>query len=236
MKPGEFQVVENYALTDVVYEMILEGDTSEIKSPGQFVEIQLPGLFLRRPISVCWWGARRLALVYKVVGRGTGDMAEAPAGTVLNLLTGLGNGYDLAPSGGPACFWVAGGSAAAVRPVPGAGGPGQPSVVLGFNTGSEVFYEDRFRELGAAVTVTTADGAMAAPDFVIDAMDRPYSYFYACGPLPMLRAIEQAAQTPGQYSMEERMGCGFGACMGCTIQTQNGPPGVQGRPGICRGR
>lgn len=129
MKPGEFQVVENYALTDVVYEMILEGDTSEIKSPGQFVEIQLPGLFLRRPISVCWWGARRLALVYKVVGRGTGDMAELPAGTVLNLLTGLGNGYDLAPSGGqPAAFGWRRGSAAAVRPVPGAGGPGQAAV------------------------------------------------------------------------------------------------------------
>lgn len=225
MKPGKFQIVENRALTDVVYEMILEGDTSEIKNPGQFVEIQLPGLFLRRPISVCWWEAGRLALVYKVVGRGTSDMAKLPAGTVLDLLTGLGNGYDLAPSGGEPLLL---GGGVGVPPLYGlcralvAQGK-QPSVVLGFNTKGEVFYEDHFRELGAAVTVTTADGSYGRTGFVTDAMDRPYSYFYACGPLPMLRAIEQTAQTAGQYSMEERMGCGFGACMGCTIQTQNGP-------------
>ena len=225
MKPGKFQIVENRALTDVVYEMILEGDTSEIKNPGQFVEIQLPGLFLRRPISVCWWEAGRLALVYKVVGRGTSDMAKLPAGTVLDLLTGLGNGYDLAPSGGEPLLL---GGGVGVPPLYGlcralvAQGK-QPSVVLGFNTKGEVFYEDRFRELGAAVTVTTADGSYGRTGFVTDAMDRPYSYFYACGPLPMLGAFVEVAETPGQYCMEERMGCGFGACMGCTIQTQNGP-------------
>ena len=165
-------------------------------------------------------------------------MAELPAGTVLNLLTGLGNGYDLAPSGGQPMLL---GGGVGVPPLYGlcralvAQGK-QPSVVLGFNTGSEVFYEDRFRELGAAVTVTTADGSYGRAGFVTDAMDRPYSYFYACGPLPMLRAIEQAAQTPGQYSMEERMGCGFGACMGCTIQTQNGPRRVcKDGPVFCRG-
>ena len=225
MKSEMFTIVENRPLTSAVFEMILEGDTSEIRRPGQFVELQLPGLFLRRPISVCTWDAERLTLLYKVVGQGTGEMAGMPAGTRLNLLTGLGNGYDLAPAGESPLLL---GGGVGVPPLYGlcqaliARGK-QPAVVLGFNTQGEVFYEDRFRALGASVTVTTADGSYGRTGFVTDAMDGPYSYFYACGPLPMLRAIERVAQTPGQYSMEERMGCGFGACMGCTIQTRSGP-------------
>jgi len=203
MKSEMFTIVENRPLTSAVFEMTLEGDTSEIRRPGQFVELQLPGLFLRRPISVCTWDAERLTLLYKVVGQGTGEMAGMPAGTRLNLLTGLGNGYDLAPAGESPLLL---GGGVGVPPLYGlcqalvARGK-QPAVVLGFNTQGEVFYEDRFRALGASVTVTTADGSYGRTGFVTDAMDGPYSYFYACGPLPMLQAIERVAQTPGQYSM-----------------------------------
>ena len=168
MKSEMFTIVENRPLTSAVFEMILEGDTSEIRRPGQFVELQLPGLFLRRPISVCTWDAERLTLLYKVVGQGTGEMAGMPAGTRLNLLTGLGNGYDLAPAGESPLLL---GGGVGVPPLYGlcqalvARGK-QPAVVLGFNTQGEVFYEDRFRALGASVTVTTADGSYGRTGFV----------------------------------------------------------------------
>lgn len=225
MKQGTFSIVENKTLTSSVFQMVLEGDASEITNPGQFVEVQLPSRFLRRPISVCDWSETSLTLIYKVVGLGTGDMSAMVPGVKLDILTGLGNGYDLSASGD--------------RPLLLGGGVGvppmyalckallaqgrKPTVVLGFNTASEVFYADAFRTLGVPVTVTTVDGSLGTRGFVTDAMDLDYTYFYTCGPLPMLRAIDTAAKTSGQFSMEERMGCGFGACMGCTIETKNGP-------------
>ena len=220
-----FTVVENHPLTDAVFEMTLQGNTADIQVPGQFVEVQLPGLFLRRPISVCDWEAERLTLVYKVVGRGTEEMARMSPGTRLNLLTGLGNGYDVSRAGEHPLLL---GGGVGVPPLYGlcrtlVRQGKRPEVILGFNTKQEVFYEEAFRRLGADVTVTTVDGSYGRPGFVTDAMDRPYTFFYTCGPLPMLRAVEQAARTSGQYSLEERMGCGFGACMGCTIQTRLGP-------------
>ncbi len=225
MKEVIFTIVENTPLTSTVFKMILEGDTSEITAPGQFVEIAIPGRFLRRPISVCDWSENSLTLIYKVVGGGTADLSAMTPGTALSILTGLGNGYDLSKSG-DAPLLLGGG--VGVPPLYGlcrallAQGK-KPTVILGFNTAAEVFYAEEFRTLGVDVVVTTVDGTHGLKGFVTDAMDIPYTYFYTCGPGPMLRAIDRVAQTSGQFSLEERMGCGFGACMGCTIETKVGP-------------
>lgn len=224
MKQGYFEIVENTALTDSVYKMVLKGDTSAITAPGQFVNILLDGLYLRRPISVCDVQGELLTIIYKAVGKGTKQMARMTCGK-LDLLTGLGNGYDLTLAG--------------ERPVLLGGGVGVPpmyllarrlidqgkkvQVILGFNTAAEVFYEDAFKELGADVTVTTVDGSYGMKGFVTDALkDLDYSYFYTCGPEPMLKAVYKASRTSGQMSFEKRMGCGFGACMGCSCKTITG--------------
>ena len=225
MKQSIFTILSNEALTDSVYKMVLSGDTSAITAPGQFVNILLEGKFLRRPISVCDYDDATLTLVYKVVGKGTAQMAGMTAGMKLDILTGLGNGYDLSLSGD--------------HPVLLGGGVGVPpmynlakkliaegkkvSVILGFNTKSEIFYEEEFKKLGCDVTVTTVDGSYGMKGFVttaLEAMD--YSYFYTCGPEPMLKAVYRASVTSGQMSFEERMGCGFGACMGCSCKTLTG--------------
>ena len=224
MKQGNFAIIENIALTDNVYKMTLQGDVSAIIAPGQFVNMKLDGLFLRRPISVCNVEGDILTIIYKAVGKGTAQMAQMKAGT-LDVLTGLGNGYDLSLSGD--------------HPVLLGGGVGVPpmyllakellaegkkvSVILGFNTKSEVFYEKEFTELGADVTVTTVDGSYGLKGFVTDALNSiEYTYFYTCGPEPMLKAVYKASKTSGQMSFEKRMGCGFGACMGCSCKTITG--------------
>lgn len=224
MKQGLFEIVNNTLLTSGVYQMRLRGDVSAITAPGQFVNICLDGLFLRRPISVCDVEGDILTIIYKVVGKGTEQMAGLTAGK-LDLLTGLGNGYDLAASG--------------ERPLLLGGGVGVPpvyllakklagqgkrvSVILGFNTKSEIFYEDAFRSLGVDVTITTVDGSYGIKGFVTDAMAAmEYTHFYTCGPEPMLKAVWKASKTSGQLSFEERMGCGFGACMGCSCKTLTG--------------
>ncbi len=204
--------------------MTLRGDVSEITSSGQFVNIQLDGFFLRRPISVCDYSDGTLTLIYKVVGGGTEYMSKLENGAELDILTGLGNGYDTSLSG--------------EKPLLLGGGVGVPplynlakklisegkkvSVVLGFNTKDEIFYEKEFAALGAAVTVATADGSYGVKGFVTDAMPEDYTYFYTCGPEPMLKAVYKASKTSGQMSFEERMGCGFGACMGCSCKTLTG--------------
>ena len=225
MKQSIFTIVSNEALTDVVYKMVLEGDTSAITNCGQFVDLRLPEKYLRRPISVCDYDQSTLTLIYKVVGSGTEIMATLPAGTKLDVLTGLGNGYDTSRSGD--------------RPVLVGGGVGvppmfnlckkliaegkHPQVVLGFNVASEIFLADAFRSLGAEVHIATADGSVGTKGFVTDVIKSlEYTYFYSCGPMPMFKAMENVMTTSGQYSFEERMGCGFGACMGCTIQTKSG--------------
>ncbi len=224
MKQSIFTIKENSRLTDTVYRMVLEGDTSAITGPGQFVNIQLEGKFLRRPISVCDMDDTTLTILYKVVGAGTAQMAELPEGDVLDVLTGLGNGYDLTPAGDtplligggvgvPPLYRLAKDLIAAGKTV---------HVVLGFNTKDEVFYEEEFRALGATVTVTTADGSHGVKGFVTYALPKTYSYFYTCGPEPMLRAVYKATTSSGQFSFEERMGCGFGACMGCSCKVITG--------------
>jgi len=224
MNRAVFTIESNASLTEAVFRMTLCGDTSAITAPGQFVNIALAANYLRRPISVCDWEPGRLTIVCKVVGRGTAQMSRMAPGATLDLLLGLGNGYDMAPSGERPLL-IGGG--VGVPPLYGlckrliAAGR-HPAVVLGFNTASEIFYEDEFRDLGADVTVATADGSCGVKGFVTDALPEAYTHFYACGPEPMLRAVCKATLTSGQLSFEQRMGCGFGACMGCTCETLTG--------------
>ena len=225
MKQRIFEILTNEALTSNVYRMTLEGDTSAITAPGQFVNIRLAGKFLRRPISVCDWEDGKLTLVYKVVGHGTAQMAAMAPGESLDILTGLGNGYDLTLTGENPVL-VGGG--VGVPPMYGLAkhlrALGKPvQVILGFNTREEIFYEEEFTALGCTVYVTTVDGSYGIPGFVTDALkELSYSHFCACGPEPMLKALYKASRTSGQMSFEERMGCGFGACMGCSCKTLTG--------------
>jgi len=224
MKQVILTITENIHLTENVMKMRLSGDVSDITAPGQFVNIKLDGLYLRRPISVCDMDENELTIIYKVVGHGTEQMAEMKPGETLDTLTGLGNGYDTTISG--------------ERPLLLGGGVGVPpmfllakkligegkkvSVVLGFNTKDEIFYENEFKAIGADVTVTTADGSYGVKGFVTNAMGDDYTHIYTCGPEPMLKAVYKASKTSGQFSFEERMGCGFGACMGCSCKTITG--------------
>ena len=228
MNKGLFTVTENVSLTGDVYRLRLAGDTSHITAPGQFVNIALPELYLRRPISVSDCGEGELTLIYKIVGKGTEAMAKMGPGQTLELLTGLGNGFDMALAG-DAPLLLGGGIGAAplywlARKLRAAGK--SVWVVLGFNRKADVFYEDAFRALGCGVTVATADGSYGVPGFVTDALPENYSFYYACGPEPMLRAVYDRAAGDGQLSFEARMGCGFGACVGCTRMTVNGPKRV----------
>lgn len=219
------KITDNKKIAEKTYFMSLEGDTSAITKPGQFINIKLDGFFLRRPISVCDCENGKLSIIYKVVGNGTKEMSELPVGAELDILSGLGNGYDTSKSGD--C------------PVLIGGGVGVPpmymlckklvsegkkaTVILGFNSEKEVFGVDEFKATGAEVYVTTADGSVGTKGFVTDVLKNlDYTYFYTCGPMPMFKAIESIAKTSGQYSFEERMGCGFGACMGCTCKTKYG--------------
>ena len=225
MKQSIFQIVSNEALTDSVYKMILAGDTSDITNCGQFVNIQLDGMYLRRPISVCDYDEKTLTIVYKVVGKGTEAMAAMTAGTKLDILTGLGNGYDLTLAGD--------------KPVLLGGGVGVPpmynlakklramgkevKVILGFNVRSEIFYEEEFKALGCDVTVTTVDGSYGVKGFVTNALPEDYTYFYTCGPEPMLKAVYRATNTSGQMSFEERMGCSCKTITGYKRICREGP-------------
>ena len=218
-----FEILSNKKIAQNTWEIVLRGDTRGI-APGQFVNLRLEGFYLRRPLSVCDFNDGTLTLIYKVVGRGTEALAALPAGTALDVLTGLGNGYDTSVSG-PRPLLIGGG--AGVPPLYALAKAliregKTPAVILGFNSAGEVFYEEEFRALGTAPTVTTADGSYGVKGFVTDAMELDYTYFYTCGPEPMLRAVYAKSVTSGQFSLEERMGCGFGACMGCTCKTKTG--------------
>ena len=225
MKQSFFEIIENRPLTDSVMLMKLRGDTSDITAPGQFVNLKLDGLFLRRPISVCDCCGDVLTLIYKVVGKGTEQMRNMKSGEKVDILTGLGNGYNMTKAGDHALLV--------------GGGVGVPpmymlarllreegrkvTVILGFNTKSEIFYEEEFKDLGCGVRVATADGSYGIKGFVTNALGGiDADYFYTCGPEPMLKALYNATSISGQFSFEERMGCGFGACMGCSCKTLYG--------------
>ncbi len=222
MKQTLFEITDNKPLTKSVFQMKLKGDTEGI-TVGQFVNIKLDGLYLRRPISVCNCENGVLTLVIKAVGKGTEQLKAMQSGT-LDVLTGLGNGYDLSKSG-DAPLLIGGGVGVpplymAARLLRESGK--SVKAILGFNTADEVFYEDELRALGVDVSVTTVDGSYGTKGFVTDAMNTEYSYFYTCGPEPMLKAVYRTAKSSGQFSFEERMGCGFGACMGCSCKTVTG--------------
>ena len=226
MKQGFFEIKENRQIAPGVFRLTLNGDTSGISRAGQFVDVHVDGHFLRRPFSLCDWDDESLTVVYRTVGNGTKDLSAAPVGARLDLLTGLGNGFDTARSG--------------PRPLLIAGGSGVPmmlalakqllregktvTAVLGYRTKQDIFLAEEIAALGAQVLITTEDGSAGTKGLVTDVMhDLDYTYFYTCGPEAMFRAIDQTARTSGQFSFEARMGCGYGACMGCTIQTANGP-------------
>ena len=224
MLQDKYKISENSKIAPGVFKMILKGNTGAFTAPGQFLNIKIDGLFLRRPISLCDLNGDELTIIYKVVGKGTEELSGMKAGEELDILTGLGNGYDMTLSGD--------------RPLLIGGGVGVPpmyllakrlreknkevSVILGFNTVSELFFEDEFKKLGCRVFVTTADGSYGVKGFVTDALTSDYTYVYSCGPEPMLKALYRTIKTSGQFSFEERMGCGFGACMGCTCKTITG--------------
>ena len=226
MKQSIFQITENIPLTENVYRMRLIGDLSEIKSPGQFVNIRLSGYFLRRPISVCDFGENTVTIIYKTVGDGTKYLSALKSGDKLDVLTGLGNGFDVG-SGGERPLVIGGG--VGVPPMYGLAKRlisenKKPVCVLGFNKETDVFYKKEFEDLGAEVYIATADGSVGEKGFVTDVIKNlsGYTYYYACGPLPMLKAVYDTAKTSGELSFEERMGCGFGACMGCSCKTKYG--------------
>ena len=225
MYQGIYTIKENIKIAKDVYKMIIEGDTSSLTATGQFVNIKVDGLYLRRPISVCDYDDSTITLIYKVVGAGTQIMSTKVAGETFDILVGLGNGYNTDKSGETPLL-IGGG--VGVPPMYGlckklvAEGK-KPTVILGFNTADEIFYKEEFEALGVKVYVTTVDGSVGVKGFVTDVMkDLTYSYFFTCGPMPMFKAIENTAVTSGQYSFEERMGCGFGACMGCSCKTKYG--------------
>lgn len=222
-KENIYKILSNEKIAKDVYKMVLEGDTQYITAPGQFVNIKISDKYLRRPISVCDCDDSTITVIYKVVGNGTEEMSQMQAGESLDVLTGLGNGYDISKSKKPMLI---------------GGGVGVPpmymlakkliedgqqvTVILGFNTKDEIFFEQEFKDLGADVYVATADGSYGIKGFVTDAFIDDYDYFYTCGPLPMFKAVYDKTTTSGQFSFEERMGCGFGACMGCSCKTKYG--------------
>ena len=225
MKQEIFEIKSQKKIAKDVFKMVLSGNTDDITASGQFVNIKLDGFYLRRPISVCDYDKNELTLIYKTVGEGTDAMSKYENGTELDVLTGLGNGYDTSLSGEKPLLL---GGGVGVPPLYNlckklvAEGK-KPTVILGFNSADDVFYENEFKALGADVYVTTADGSYGIKGFVTDAMaDLDYSFFYTCGPEPMLKAIYNVSTTSGQLSFEERMGCGFGACMGCSCKTKYG--------------
>lgn len=226
MKQSFFTIISNEKLTDSVCKMVLAGDTSAITASGQFVNIKLNGFFLRRPISVCDYDENTLTILYKIVGKGTEAMSKMTPKHKLDILTGLGNGYDTSLSGNKPLLIGGGvGVPPMYRLAKNLVAEGKkPIVILGFNTAAEVFYQEEFEKLGVEVYVATADGSAGTKGFVTDVVKTipDYTYFYTCGPEPMLKALSDVTTTSGQLSFEERMGCGFGACMGCSCQTKYG--------------
>lgn len=222
MKQSILEISENKKIAKDVYLMRLSGDADA--APGQFINIKLDGFFLRRPISICDVCGDETTIIYKTVGSGTEYLSRLNAGEKLDVLSGLGNGFDLSKSGN--------------APLVIGGGVGVPpmyylakclknegkdvTAVLGFNTADEVFGTKEFEALGIKTVLATADGSLGEKGFVTDVLPDSYTYFYTCGPEPMLKAVYDKTNTSGQFSFEERMGCGFGACMGCSCKTKYG--------------
>jgi dihydroorotate dehydrogenase electron transfer subunit len=227
MKKSIFTLGRIRQLTEDTYELTLSGDTSAITAPGQFVNIELPGKFLRRPISVCDWAGKTLTLLVKVVGTGTDQLVNLAPGTALDVLSGLGNGFDMDQAGSHP---VLAGGGIGVAPLYGLARRlldrgVTPTVALGFRSKQDAYYVEEFTALGCPVLIATEDGSLGLKGFVTDAIQTvpECDYVLSCGPLPMLKAVHGLSQLKGgQFSFEARMGCGFGACMGCSVPTKDG--------------
>lgn len=226
MNKSKFKIIENKVIAKDVFRMVLEGDTTEITKPGQFVNIELDDLYLRRPISICDYDEKTITVIYKVVGQGTEKMSQLEKGKELDILTGLGNGFETCHSGEKPLIIGGGvGTPPMYRLCKDLISEGKkPTVILGFNSKEDIFYKEEFEKLGVEVYISTVDGSVGTKGFVTDVMKTisDFTYFYACGPIRMLKAVCDATNVAGEVSLEERMGCGFGACMGCTIQTKKG--------------
>lgn len=226
MNKSKFKIIENKVIAKDVFKMVLEGDTTEITKPGQFVNIELDDLYLRRPISICDYDEKTITVIYKVVGQGTEKMSQLEKGKELDILTGLGNGFETSNAGEKPLIIGGGvGTPPMYRLCKDLISEGKkPTVILGFNSREDIFYKEEFEKLGVEVYISTVDGSVGTKGFVTDVMKTisDFTYFYACGPMVMLKAVCDATSIAGEVSLEERMGCGFGACMGCTIQTKKG--------------
>lgn len=222
MKSEKFKILENKQIAKDVYKLVLEGNTSEITKPGQFVNIAISEFYLRRPISICDFEKNSLTLIYKVVGKGTYALSKKYTNHYLDILIPLGNGFDVEKT--------------TMYPVLIGGGVGVPplvnlakqlikkvdkvQVIIGFNKKEEIFGEDMFKNIGISPIVTTVDGSYGIKGLVSDALkDIKADYIYSCGPEPMLKALS-SFDIDGQFSFEARMACGFGGCMACSCKTK----------------
>ena len=224
-KKDKYKIISNKKIAKDVYEMVLEGNTSYIRRPGQFINIELEGFYLRRPISICEYTENTIKVIYKIVGEGTEELSTLEPGKILDILTGLGNGFDISKSQSPLLIGGGVGTPPMYELCKQLIKEGKyPTVVLGFNSKEDVFYEEEFKNLGAKVYISTADGSYGTKGFVTDIIKdlNNYDYYYTCGPKNMLKAVYDLIQTNGELSFEERMGCGFGACMGCSCKTKSG--------------
>ena len=226
MNKSKYKILENKHIAKDVYKMLLEGDTSAINKPGQFINIEIEEFYLRRPISVCDYNEKTITIIYKIMGQGTENMSKLEVGKELDILTGLGNGFDIKTSGDmPLIIGGGVGTPPMYRLCKELIKEGkEPIVILGFNSKDDIFYKEEFEKLGVKVHISTVDGSIGTKGFVTDIMKeiKDFTYFYACGPMVMLKAVCDATNAQGEVSLEERMGCGFGACMGCTIKTKEG--------------
>ncbi len=226
MNKSKYKILENKQIAKDVYKMLLEGDTSAINRPGQFINIEIEEFYLRRPISVCDYNEKTITIIYKIMGQGTEKMSKLEVGKELDILTGLGNGFDIKTSGDmPLIIGGGVGTPPMYRLCKELIKEGkEPIVILGFNSKDDIFYKEEFEKLGVKVHISTVDGSIGTKGFVTDIMKeiKDFTYFYACGPMVMLKAVCDATNAQGEVSLEERMGCGFGACMGCTIKTKEG--------------
>ena len=226
MNKSKYKILENKQIAKDVYKMLLEGDTSAINKPGQFINIEIEEFYLRRPISVCDYNEKTITIIYKIMGQGTENMSKLEVGKELDILTGLGNGFDIKTSGDmPLIIGGGVGTPPMYRLCKELIKEGkEPIVILGFNSKDDIFYKEEFEKLGEKVHNSTDDGSIGTKGFVTDIMKeiKDFTYFYACGPMVMLKAVCDATNAQGEVSLEERMGCGFGACMGCTIKTKEG--------------
>ena len=228
MRDNRYTVVKNEEIAPGTYYMTIAGDTSQIKDPGQFINIKIDGLYLRRPMSICSYDEESMSIIYKVVGKGTEAMSRMPAGDSFDALSPLGNGFDTEkiPEG---ALLIGGGAGAmpiyTLAMILRDKGK-KPHVIIGFNREEEIFFADEFRDLGVELTIATMDGSVGVKGTVVDAMEKANRpYVCVCGPDPMMKAVAEHS-SGGQFDLGARMACGFGACMGCTVITKSGPKRV----------